>query len=121
MRNWKLLLPIPCVFALLAMAPQSPQGSEDPAVTDQTAIVRMSELQYVDQQGKTSVIPSRNVLEVRMLDDHPHGLRLEITYENGDYSLIDAQALHVLRSGRDLMDVRLVRSKQARLRFPRLP
>ena len=121
MNNWKLLLPIPCVVALLAMVPPSPQGSEDPAVTDISRIVRLSELQYVDLQGKTSVVPSRNIVEIRMLDDTSHGIRLELFYENGDYSLIDAQALHVLRSGHEPMDVRFVRSRRARLRFPKLP
>lgn len=121
MKTWKMLLPVPCVVALLAMIPQQPQGSEDPAVADISTVLRISELQYVDLQGKTSVIPSRNVFEVRMLEDVPQGLRLEILYDNGDYSLIDAQALHVLRSGRDPMDVRFVRSRRARMRFPKLP
>jgi hypothetical protein len=116
-----LLLPVPCVAALLAMMPQDPQGTADPAVTDVTTVLSITELQYVDSQGKTSVIPSRNVFEVRMVEDVPQGLRLEILYDNGDYSLIDAQALHVLRSGRDKMDVRFVRSARARLRFPKLP
>jgi hypothetical protein len=121
MKTWQMLLPIPCVVALLAMMPQIPQGTEDPAVTDIAAVLRISELQYVDLQGKTSVIPSRNVFEVRLLEDTQQGMRLEILYDNGDYSLIDAQALHILRSGRDPMDVRFVRSTRARLRFPKLP
>ncbi len=121
MKTWKMLLPIPCVVALVAMMPQVPQGTEDPAVTDISTILRVSEMQYVDLQGKTSVIPSRNVFEVRMLEDTQQGIRLEILYDNGDYSMVDAQALHVLRSGRDPMDVRFVRSRRSRLRFPKLP
>ncbi|MGE3173329.1 MAG: hypothetical protein AB7O97_11945 [Planctomycetota bacterium] len=121
MKTWKLLLPVPCAAALLAMMPQNPQGTEDPAVTDISTVLRISELQYVDAQGKTSVIPSRNVFEVRLLEDTGERMRLEILYDNGDYSLIDAQALHILRSGRDPMDVRFVRSTSARQRFPKLP
>jgi hypothetical protein len=121
MKTWKMLLPIPCVAALVAMMPQGPQGTEDPAVADISTVLRISELQYVDLQGKTSVIPSRNVFEVRMLEDTVGGMRFEILYDNGDYSLIDAQALHVLRSGRDQMEVRFVRSRKARMRFPKLP
>lgn len=120
MKTWKLLLPIPFVAMLLAMMPQGPQGSEDPAVTDIVTVTRMSELQYVDGTGKVSVVPSRNVVEVRLIDDRQNAIRLEIVYDNGDYSLIDAQAVHILRSGRELMDVRLVRSRQARMRFPKL-
>jgi hypothetical protein len=47
-------------------------------------------------------------------------MRFELLYENGDYSQINAQAFHILKTGRDLMDVRLVRSRQARMRFPKL-
>lgn len=121
MKTWQLLLPVPFVVASLAMMPQGPQGTEDPAVTDISTVLHVSELQYVDLQGKTSVVPARNVFEVRMLEDTPQGIRLEILYDNGDYSLIDAQALHVLRSGREPMDVRFVRSRKARQRFPKLP
>src|SRR5262245_38186858 len=121
MKTWKMLLPVPCVAALVAMMPQRAQGPEDPAVTDVSTILRVSELQYVDLQGKTSVIPSRNVFEVRMLEDMPQGIRLEILYDNGDYSLVDAQALHVLRSGHEPMDIRFVKSSRARSRYPKLP
>lgn len=120
MKTWQLLLPVPCLAALLAMMPQDPQGSQDPNVTDVSQVLSLSEMQYVDLQGKTSVIPSRNVFEVRLLDDTENGMRLEIVYDNGDYSLIDAQAIHLLRNGKDLMDVRFVRSVRARMRFPKL-
>ncbi|MEQ1633194.1 MAG: hypothetical protein ABL997_12525 [Planctomycetota bacterium] len=120
MKTWQVLLPVPCVLALLAMAPQNPQGTQDPAVTDIANVMAVSELQYVDLQGKTSVVPSRNVFEVRMLEDTERGMRIEILYDNGDYSLIDAQALHILRSGKDTMDVRFVRSTRSRMRFPKL-
>lgn len=121
MKTWKMLLPLPLAVAAIAMVPQSPQGTEDPAVADISTVLRVTEIQYVDSQGKTSVIPARNIFEVRLLEDAPKGMRLELLYDNGDYSLIDAQALHVLRSGRDPMDVRFVRSARSRLRFPKLP
>lgn len=120
MKTWQLLLPVPCLAVLLAMLPQDPQGTQDPAVTDITQVLSLSELQYVDLQGKTSVIPSRNVFEVRLLEDTEHGMRFELIYDNGDYSLVDAQAIHVLRNGKDQMDVRFVRSARARMRFPKL-
>jgi hypothetical protein len=119
MKTWQALLPIPCLCVLVAMMPQS-QGTQDPAVADVVQVMQMSEMHYVDMQGKTSVIPSRNVLEVRLLEDTTQGMRFEIVYENGDYSLIDAQAIHLLRTGKDAMDVRFVRSTRARMRFPKL-
>lgn len=121
MKTWKLLLPIPFVAALVAMAPQDPAPADGQASADATTIIRISEFQYVDLQGKTNVVPARNVLEVRLLEDIAQNVRLEVLYENGDYSMVDAQAFHLLRSGRDQLDVRFVRSNSARLRFPRLP
>ena len=117
---WKYLIPLPCLAALIAMVPQTPQDREDPAVADVSVVARMSELQYVDTHGKTQVVSARNVLEIRLLEDHPNAIRLELVYENGDYSLIDATAFHILRVGRDETDVRLVRSRIARTKFPRL-
>jgi len=120
MKTWQALLPIPCLCFLIAMMPQSPQGTQDPAVADVVQVMQMTEMHYVDMQGKTSVIPSRNVFEVRLLEDTTHGMRFEIVYDNGDYSLIDAQAIHILRTGKDPRDVRFVRSTRARMRFPKL-
>lgn len=117
---WKYLIPLPCLAGLIAMVPQAPQDREDPAVSDVAVVTRMSELQYVDVHGKTQVVPARNVLEIRLLEDHPNAIRLELVYENGDYSLVDASAFHILRVGREEQDVRLVRSRIVRSKFPRL-
>jgi hypothetical protein len=116
---WKLLLPVP-VVAALAMMPQDPQ-TVDPALNDQATVVSISELNYINQQGSEVRVPARNVVEVRFLEDHAHHIRLELLYENGDYSLVDAQAFHLLRNGTSSREVRLVRGKQSRMRFPRLP
>ena len=53
----------------------------------------ISELQYVDQQGKKASVSATNVVEIRVFDDHADSVRLELLYDNGDYSLIDAQAI----------------------------
>ena len=121
MKTWLKLLPVPVVLGLLAMMPQSDQGSQDPNVADIVQVMQMSELHYVDLQGKSIVVPSRNVFEVRMLEDVPQGIRIELLYDNGDYSLIDAQAFHILRNSGSTREVRLVRGKQSRMRFPKLP
>ena len=70
-------------------------------------------------QGITTVVNARNVVEIRILEDVPQGIRLELFYETGDYSLIDAQAFHLLRNGGSTREVKLVRGKQARMRFPK--
>lgn len=119
MKTWMKLLPVPAALGLLAMTPQSDQGPQDPNVSDTVQVMQMTELHYVDMQGKSTVVPSRNVFEVRMLEDVPQGIRIELLYDNGDYSLIDAQSLHILRNGKEPMDVRFVRSVRSRMRFPK--
>ena len=60
-------------------------------------------------------------MEIRVFDDHADSVRLELLYDNGDYSLIDAQAMHILRKSGSTRDVRLVRTQRATMRFPRFP
>jgi hypothetical protein len=119
-KAWKLLLPVP-VVAALAMVPQDPQpvaAAADP--TEQSATAQITELQYVNLQGNPHVVTARQVVEIRFVEDHGEHIRLELLYENGDYSLIHAQAFHLLRNGPSAREVRLVRSKQSKMRFPKL-
>lgn len=117
MKTSSFLLAVP-VFAALAMVPQGPTG---PAPDDATTVISLSEMQYTTLQGTTNAVSARNVVEIRLLEDYAHGIRLELVYENGDYSLIDAQSFHLLRNNGGAREVKLVRSKVARMRFPRLP
>lgn len=118
---WKLLLPVPLALGLLAMMPQGTQGSEDAAVrADVQHALQLSQLQYIDLSGKTVALAARNMLEVRLIDNAGEHLRLEIFYENGDYSLIDVQGFHVIRAGQDVQEVRFTRTKKERLIFPML-
>lgn len=118
MNAWKPLLLVP-VVAAFALPPQDPP-SADP-LQEQAAVTSMSELRYVTLQGDPVVVPAKNVVEIRLLEDVSSRLRLELVYENGDYSLIDAQAFHLLRNGPSAREVRLVRGKASRMRFPRMP
>lgn len=119
MNAWKLLLPVP-VLAAVALVPQNPNPG-DPSLADQVSVVPISELQYINPQGATTVVTARNVVEIRLIEDYAQSIRLELVYENGDYSLIDAQSFHLLRNGGSTREVKLVRGKQARMRFPKLP
>lgn len=117
MKTWKLLLPLPFVAAL-AMVPQG----QDPAAKDDYAVIAtMSELQYTTPDGTTRSVNSRDLVEVRVLADHAPGIRLELVYDNGDYSMVDAQAFHVLRNAGSTREVKLIRGQVAQMRFPRLP
>jgi hypothetical protein len=124
-KAWKLMLPVVLVLAAVAMVPQDPQTPTpqhaDAALADQVAVITMSELKYMDLQGVAVCVPARSVIEIRLVEDRPEHIRLELIYENGDYSLINAQSFHLLRNGQTPREVRLVRSQQSRMRFPRMP
>lgn len=116
MRAWKLLLPVPFVAALSMM----PQG-QDKATDEVAAIVMLSELRYTTPDGASQAISARSVVEIRVLTDLTPWIRLELTFENGDYSMVDAQAFQLLRNAGSTREVKLVRGKVAQMRFPRLP
>jgi hypothetical protein len=111
-----------CCRNAAAMLPQNPHGT-DPAPaqsTGQVQVVQNTGLEYTDIQGKLVAIPARSVVEIRMPEDSNGSPRFELSYQNGDYSLIQTQAMHLLRSGREPMDVRFFRSTQAQMRLPKL-
>lgn len=122
MKVWHALI---CVLPLaaLSMMPQDPAAAPvaSPPPSDTVAAAIISELQYVSLQGTPTVVAARNLAEIRLIEDHAEHIRIELTYENGDHSLIDAQAFHLLRNGTGTREVRLVRCRQDRMRFPRLP
>lgn len=122
MKATLLFLSLP-IAAALAFTPFQPVGVQDPQDPDaeKIAVMPISELQYVDRQGKKNVVPATNVVEIRVFDDQAESVRLELLYENGDYSLIDAQSMHILRKSGSTRDVRLVRTQRTMMRFPRLP
>ncbi len=120
MKAWYLLFPV-LVISAVAMAPQGAQDPADAAPAEQVTVLPITELQYVTPQGTLQAVPARNVVEIRLLEDHPHAIRLELVYDNGDYSLISAQSFHILRENGSTREVRLVRSKESRMRFPKLP
>jgi hypothetical protein len=117
MKAWKLLLPVPLIAALSMV----PQGQEKNADDEVTTVLQMSELRYTTPDGATQAVSARSVVEIRILTDHTPGIRLELLYDNGDYSMIDAQAFHLLRNAGATREVKLVRGKVAQMRFPRLP
>lgn len=115
---WKVLVPVSIAVALLAMVPQGP---DVPGQTqeDITSLASFDTFRYVDRMGQSNDIASRNLISVRVLEGLPEGLRLEIHYVNGDYSLVDVNGFHLLRAGRDVQEVRMIRSRHDRMAFPR--
>lgn len=117
MNTWKLLIPVPLVAALSMM----PQGQDKQAPDEAAAVVQLSELRYTTRDGATQAVSARSVVEIRVLTDLAPGIRLELVYDNGDYSMIDAEAFHLLRNVGSTREVKIVRCKAAQMRFPRLP
>jgi hypothetical protein len=128
---WKMFLPVAAV-ATVAMVPQdpkpaepaAPQSTQEPAPQsrpEQSAIVAVSEVHYLALNStERTVVPAKNIVEIRLVEDRGNHIRLELSYENGDYSLIEAQAFHLLRNtGQSSRPVKLVRGNADGMRFPR--
>lgn len=115
-----LSLPIAAALAFAPSPSSVAQDLQDPTL-ETVKVMPIAELQYVDLQGEKHVVPSTNVVEIRVFEEQTQSVRLELLYDNGDYSMVDAQAMHLLRKNGPTRDVRLVRSKRAAMRFPRLP
>ena len=119
MNAWKLLFAVP-IAAAFAMTPQDPP-TNDTSVADVVVVRTISELQYTPLNGAMVSVPARNVVEVRLIEDGNEHMRLELVYENGDYSMQTVQGFHLLHNGTGTREVRLVRGASSRMRFPRLP
>lgn len=119
-----MFLPVAAV-ATVAMVPQDPEPAAPHAnaqsATEQTAIVAISELHYFPLLGgDKTVVPAKNIVEIRLIEGQGTNIRLELSYENGDYSLVDARAFHLLRNtGESSRPVKLVRGSADGMRFPR--
>ena len=119
-----LSLPIAAALAFSPMqsALQDPEKPVDPnQPVEISSIISLAELQYQDLQGVMTRLSARTVVEIRMFDGMNDHIRLELLYDNGDYSLIDAQSMHLLTQGGTTREVRLVRSSSMAMRFPRRP
>lgn len=116
-----MFLPV-LAIAAVAKVPQDPATPPAPppaAATELSAAVTISDLRYVSLSGTATVVPARNIVEIRLIDDRTEHIRLELFFENGDYSLVDAQAFDLLRTGGSPRPVRLVRGCADGMRFPR--
>jgi len=115
MTHWKLLIAVP-VLAAIAMVPQGESVATPP--TEISHVVSISELQYRTPDGKTTTVSAKNVVEIRLIDDITDNIRLELYYENRDYSLVEVVGFDLLRSGGVTREIRLVRGQQTSMRFP---
>lgn len=103
MTRFKLILPALCLLALPAytLFHQDPALAQD-RKTDKnagvSARVSFGALTYTEAGGQTPVtVLAKGLLEVRLLQVPTEGIRLEILYQNGDYSMIKPTSFHFLR------------------------
>lgn len=122
MKATLLYLSIP-VAAALAFSPAPSLPSQDPQnpAEENIKVMPISALQYVTASGERQTVRAENIVEIRVFEDHSDSVRIELLYENGDYSLIDAQSMHIMRRTGAPRDVRLVRTQRSKMRFPWLP
>jgi hypothetical protein len=84
-----------------------------------SAKVSFSQLIYTDSSGQQQTILAKNMTSVRLLQVPDDGMRLEILYQNGDYSLIRPQSFHFInRSDASAVEVFVYRSSVNSMAFP---
>lgn len=102
---------------LASFTTQDPNKLVDPFA--KSAKVTFSQLVYTDASGASQTIPAKTMTLIRLLQVPDDGLRLEILYENGDYSLIRPQTFHFLtRSDSTSASILVHRSSVASMSFP---
>lgn len=122
MKATLLYLSIP-LAAALALSPAPSLPSQDPQnpEAENVKVMPISALTYTTAKGVQKIIRAEKIVEIRLFDDHSDSVRIELLYENGDYSLIDAQQFDIMRRTGSPRDVRLVRTQRSKMRFPWLP
>lgn len=100
-----------------AVAPQDPQIDDD---FRQEVVWNFAVLQYVNTRGETVQIPASRLTKVWLLRTVEDRMRLELLYENKDYSQITVDEFHVLRSAPNTsaVDVPVVRAEIDAMAFP---
>jgi len=86
----------------------------------QAAQLNFAILQYTNSKGKSVEVPASTITKIWLIADSDGDLRMEISYENGDYSSLAINDFHVIRRSSNLasVDVPVVRSDMSGLAFP---
>ncbi|MBK8980549.1 MAG: hypothetical protein IPM29_31995 [Planctomycetes bacterium] len=103
---------------LLSFAPQDPGEVQDPF--RQEMVWNFAVFQYVDSRGNLVEVPARNISRMWFLATREDRLRIEILYENRDFSSVEVSDFHMIRSSpsASAVDVPVVRSRFAGMAFP---
>ncbi len=117
------------VVPLLAMqdAQRTQQGAQanQVAKTDpfhQESVWSFTVLQYTNARGDVIEVPARNLTKIWLLRDEDGDLRMELLYQNRDYSSLAIRDFSVIRSSPSAIavDVPVVRTTMAGMAFPEM-
>jgi hypothetical protein len=98
--------------------PQDPDVVADPFYQESTW--NFAVLQYASLTGDLVEIPARLLKRVWLLKTPEGRLRMELLFENLDYSSIDIRDFSIIRSsaGQTAIDIPIVRGSIDRMAFP---
>ncbi len=124
----KLLLGCVAIAALLPLlAMQDPQGAQSTQISKsdpfhQESTWSFTVLQYTNPRGDVVEVPARNIAKLWILKDEDGDLRMEILYQNRDYSSLAIRDFSVIRSSAAAVavDVPIVRATIAAMAFPEM-
>ncbi|MCC6782467.1 MAG: hypothetical protein IT457_06465 [Planctomycetes bacterium] len=113
------------VLPLLAM--QDPQGAQSSQISrsdpfHQESTWSFTVLQYTNARGDVVEVPARNLSKIWLLKDEDGDLRMEILYQNRDYSSLAIRDFSVIRSSPSAVavDVPIVRTTISGMAFPEM-
>lgn len=98
-------------------APQDPQR-RDPF--QQQSVWNFAILQYTDSKGDVVEVPARDIARIHLLATVEDRLRMEIVYQNRDYSSIAIRDFSVIRTSPTVTasDVPVMRGRFETMAFP---
>ncbi len=110
-----------CLSLLTAFVANPAQDSEqkrDPFY--QSTRLNFAVLQVTNAAGKSTEIPASTITKIWLIADSDGDLRMEVSYENGDYSSLELHDFHIIRRSNSLasVDVPVVRTDMSGLAFP---
>ena len=113
-----LLASLSLLTAFVAFPAQDIDQKRDPFY--ESTRLNFAVLQYTSSAGKTTEIPAATITKMWLIADSDGDLRMELSYENGDYSSLELHDFHIIRRSSNLasVDVPVVRSDMSGLAFP---
>ncbi|MHC5064955.1 MAG: hypothetical protein ACYTG5_13395 [Planctomycetota bacterium] len=113
-----VLASLSLLTAFVGTPAQDPEQKRDPFY--QSTRLNFAVLQVTNAAGKATDIPASTISKIWLIADSDGDLRMELSYENGDYSSLELHDFHIIRRSSNLasVDVPVVRTDMSGLAFP---